>query len=426
MTPYPPRLHHDALPAWTTFAAAWRGLAVPDTRRPFRYLDLGCGEGLTACWVARLYPHAEVIGIDASPVHIARSRALAARMGVDVRFEVARFEDDVDLPEVDFAALIGVWSWVGEAGRGALVELLGRVLRPDGLLYVDGQALPGALEWLPLVRYVRRVAHDLPTLTAALDRLTASAPADGGGWLARNRPALLAMRARLDVDPGPVMHELLAAGWRADLLLDRVHDLAPAGLHFAGSAHLAQLQDPHDLDVLTRLDLARSADFRRDVFQRGGVRLAPEARLDHLLARYYALTGAPGDDPILQALDGPPCTGAALAGRLGLPPDELLAALAPRIGGGRIQPADRALFPAHIDDLLAAPAELVEVLSPAGVQVGFTREDRAIWLARGLADPVEGARARLAAEGVERSAEEVAAAMAAFDRTVMIRSGWEA
>ena len=56
----------------------------------------------------------------------------------------------------------------------------------------------------------------------------------------------------------------------------------------------------------------------------------------------------------------------------------------------------------------------MDVLSPAGIQVGFTREDRAIWLARHDPDPVAGAQARLATEGYPLTREAVASALAGF------------
>ncbi len=54
---------------------------------PGRALDLGCGQGRNAIWLARR-GH-EVTGIDLSPVAIDQARRLAADAGVEVTFEAA-------------------------------------------------------------------------------------------------------------------------------------------------------------------------------------------------------------------------------------------------------------------------------------------------------------------------------------------------
>jgi SAM-dependent methyltransferase len=59
--------------------------------RPGRAVDLGCGEGRDAVWLAE---HGwQVMGIDFSATAIAKARALAAARGVDVRWVVAEVAD---------------------------------------------------------------------------------------------------------------------------------------------------------------------------------------------------------------------------------------------------------------------------------------------------------------------------------------------
>jgi SAM-dependent methyltransferase len=50
---------------------------------PSALLDVGCGDGFLTCFYGRLYPRAEVVGLDCSPEAVARARALAAMLGVD-------------------------------------------------------------------------------------------------------------------------------------------------------------------------------------------------------------------------------------------------------------------------------------------------------------------------------------------------------
>ncbi|MBI3968974.1 MAG: class I SAM-dependent methyltransferase [Chloroflexi bacterium] len=64
-----------------------------------RVLDVGCGNGFLTCFYARLFPRAEVIGVDASTAAIAVARELAARLRLSrVRFEVGDVRDLTALP----------------------------------------------------------------------------------------------------------------------------------------------------------------------------------------------------------------------------------------------------------------------------------------------------------------------------------------
>jgi len=51
-----------------------------------RILDVGCGTGETTCGIAKLFPRAEVVGIDVNPASLKLAGELAARNQLDVRF----------------------------------------------------------------------------------------------------------------------------------------------------------------------------------------------------------------------------------------------------------------------------------------------------------------------------------------------------
>src|SRR3546814_10811048 len=62
--------------------ALLHGFRVPDARAPFRYLELGCGQGFGLCLLAALYPHGAFVGVDFNPEHIAHARELAHGAGL--------------------------------------------------------------------------------------------------------------------------------------------------------------------------------------------------------------------------------------------------------------------------------------------------------------------------------------------------------
>ena len=71
---------------------------------PIRILDLGCGQGRNAVWLAT-QGH-RVIGVDVSPVAIEQARKLAADRTVEVSFEVANVVEDWTPPTGAFDLVV--------------------------------------------------------------------------------------------------------------------------------------------------------------------------------------------------------------------------------------------------------------------------------------------------------------------------------
>jgi ubiquinone/menaquinone biosynthesis C-methylase UbiE len=141
-----------------------------------RVLDVGCGTGRLAWWIAeRLGPKSSVVGIDplADRIDIARSR------GDAVKFEVGQAEDLGVFEDASFDAVCmsSVFHWVADKAK-ALAEIR-RVLRPGGRLGVTtfphelSDAGSVALVLQPMLRrapYVDRL--DLSPIPFAKRRLT--------------------------------------------------------------------------------------------------------------------------------------------------------------------------------------------------------------------------------------------------------------
>src|SRR5580658_3256262 len=86
--PYTSGFHRESAPVGIATAAALTGFGCPDLTRPFRFADLGCGNGVTALVVAATMPQSEVWGFDFNPAHIAAARDVARRAGLsNIHFE---------------------------------------------------------------------------------------------------------------------------------------------------------------------------------------------------------------------------------------------------------------------------------------------------------------------------------------------------
>ena len=70
---------------------------------------------------------------------------------------LALFEDSFedmsrrdDLPQFDIIALHGIWSWINDASRAAIVDIALRKLKPGGALYISYNVTPGWSPGIPL------------------------------------------------------------------------------------------------------------------------------------------------------------------------------------------------------------------------------------------------------------------------------------
>jgi SAM-dependent methyltransferase len=142
--PYPgipfPQTHPDRL---ATHARLF-GLDAP-APQTCRVLEVGCGDGNNLLPMAYGLPGATFVGIDLSRQAIARARARARAVGAEnATFgECSLTAYEPDPGSFDYVIAHGVYSWVDDAVRDALLALCGRALSPTGVAYVSYNALPG-------------------------------------------------------------------------------------------------------------------------------------------------------------------------------------------------------------------------------------------------------------------------------------------
>lgn len=121
---------------------------LPEGASPRRVLDLGCGPGVSAFVLAqRLGPHVEVVGLDISPVMIARARMHHAEGHpalTRVRFVEA---DATQLPfdEGAFDLIVGHSFLYLVPDRPAVLAQARRVLAPGGTLVLMEPSRRGSL-----------------------------------------------------------------------------------------------------------------------------------------------------------------------------------------------------------------------------------------------------------------------------------------
>ena len=102
-------------------------------------LDMGCGSGVEAVYLAR--QGCRVIGVDASAPALACARTLAESNGVEVDWRRASvFDVPLDDHHVDVVIDRGCFHVIPRARRAAYAAEVARVLRPGGIVLLRGAA----------------------------------------------------------------------------------------------------------------------------------------------------------------------------------------------------------------------------------------------------------------------------------------------
>jgi 2-polyprenyl-3-methyl-5-hydroxy-6-metoxy-1,4-benzoquinol methylase len=134
---------------------------------PGRALDLACGEGQNAIWLASL--GWEVTGVDFSEVAITKARARAEREGVEVDFVCADLQDFVPEPGV-FDLVIVLYLHAPPEERRTVLSRAVDALSPGGTFVLVGHDLTNMTEGVggpsdPLIHFTPdEIASELPGL----------------------------------------------------------------------------------------------------------------------------------------------------------------------------------------------------------------------------------------------------------------------
>lgn len=310
--PYTFRYFRELSPSFLSLALLNQGV-VFEINRPLRYLELGFGQGVSLI-VHAAACEGEFWGNDFSPEHVEHAQGLASASGTEVRLLVDSFIELAardDLPEFDIIALHGVWSWISEQDRIAIIDVARRKLADGGLLYVSYNCTTGwgaALGFRELAKLYAsyEVEESLPVV-AKVDRALAFAhelKEAGASYFSAHPGVEMMLQSFMEKDRAYVSHELFVKNFAIKSFADVSSDLREASLKFGASALLLSqdgvLAQPGG-DLLSRLksqvvrEMAKDAfantRFREDIFIKGNPRtVSPEQRVERLGKSRFALT----------------------------------------------------------------------------------------------------------------------------------------
>lgn len=288
--------YREMAPGWLDLFAAIGGHAPPRAHNlaPFRYLELGAGQGMGTALLAAANPQGEFVGVDFHPQHAAHANRVAKQAGLaNFRFSAADFAElAADWPEdfgtFDYVVLHGVYSWIVPELRAALVECLRHATHPGSLVYVSYNTQPGWLATMPFQHVSRRIAETsgkpgaevFAEAIGIFDRLQA-----GGAATFQFLPGLGSrIEQAKQRSANYLVQEYLNQAWQLFWHSEVAGELARAGLAHAGTATAAEPLMPDQLPPQLRAvvvaqedpglrqdlqDFVLNQSFRRDIFIRG-------------------------------------------------------------------------------------------------------------------------------------------------------------
>ncbi|PSO23664.1 class I SAM-dependent methyltransferase [Bradyrhizobium sp. MOS002] len=312
--------YRELCPALLRLACLSAGVA-PSAGKPFSYLELGYGQGLS------LNVHAAANegvfwGTDFNPVQTAHAMAFAEASGGSVKAlndSFAELAARNDLPEFDVIALHGIWTWISEENSRHIVDIMRRKLRVGGLVYISYNCFPGWAPAAPL-RHLMKLHADVAGAEASgmgakVDAALAFARqvVDSGALYFRGNPAVgERLKKMSEQNRNYLAHEYFNKDWRIASFSEMAETLEAAKLSFVGSAHLLDHVDavnlsPDGQKLLNSVehpilrqsvrDYFVNQQFRRDIFMKGPRSLPPAERAQLLLGESFVLTSLASDVP---------------------------------------------------------------------------------------------------------------------------------
>ena len=290
--------------------------------RPLRYLELGYGQGLSLNIHAAAVP-GEYWGTDFNPAQAANAKDLAAASGAHLRALDSSFEELAardDLPMFDIIVLHGIWSWISDENRRAIVKIARQHLAIGGVFYISYNSTPGWSAAMPL-RHLMSLHADLASgeaqgVVSKIDGALAFAKTvvDSKAAYFKANPAVVDRLKKItEQNKHYVAHEYFNADWLPMPFSDVASLLSEAKLSFAASSNFFDHSDGINLTADQQIllggikhpilkesvrDYMVNQQFRRDIWVKGVRPLLPLNQMAQIKAQGFALLVPVADVPL--------------------------------------------------------------------------------------------------------------------------------
>ena len=249
--------HYDSLPYASdpfaethpqTLAMLAQLLGVPAAPpAACRVLELGCAAGGNLIPMAWHLRGSEFVGIDLEQRHVDEGRSVIAELDLQ---NITLRQGDIallgeELGEFDYIIAHGVFSWVPQAVREAMLSLYGRLLKPQGIGYISYNTSPGwhvrGMVREMVLFHTRGIDDPLARLNAAMAFIDMYAETLRSQTAPLSRHLLLELESLQVAHPSYVYHEYLEADNQPLLFSDFVGLAGRHGLRYLCESRLESM-----------------------------------------------------------------------------------------------------------------------------------------------------------------------------------------
>ena len=300
--PYPTFVHRQAMPHWLSLVVKQQGIQAPDVSQPFRYLELGCAMGIHLHLTAAAHPQGEFVGVDFNAQQL-----LVAQEGLDqtqiqnLKFIEANFSEllEQNLEPFDFIITHGVWSWIKSEHQQAIVKIVSKLLKPNGIFYCSYMSHPGATHFTA----IQKLMFDMSRNLAGDSAQKAVQSLHFARTLAQTKQGLFDKIPTLQHDltllaqdkPSYIAHDFLAVHWQPQHSADMIRLMGEQGLIYSAGAGIMEnidvlafspevrkLLDGLPLITLreTSKDILRNTLQRQDLYLRSRQKMTEQQQID--------------------------------------------------------------------------------------------------------------------------------------------------
>jgi len=128
-----------------TICSAWHQNLSPPQEN-FHLTELGCGDGSNLMFLAFYHPNSTFIGLDNSETVLALADSTARLIGLNNIEFILRDVRDLEsstIKQNDYIIAHGLYSWVPDDARNAILSFCAHNLKAEGLAYISYNAQPG-------------------------------------------------------------------------------------------------------------------------------------------------------------------------------------------------------------------------------------------------------------------------------------------
>ncbi len=135
--------YEDPLFQWLLYDRVQNKLLtfIKTKQEPKKIIDIGCGTGRLLRKIEKIWPKAQLIGIDPSEGMIEKAKKLTPK----AKFYIARAES-IPLPDNSVDMILSTLSFHHWSDQPQGVSEIWRVLKPKGRLYIANKTLPISLK----------------------------------------------------------------------------------------------------------------------------------------------------------------------------------------------------------------------------------------------------------------------------------------